>query len=250
MFKRALAAVLFAGVALPTAAQASVTINSITGNPGFLTGQIKYSPGGIVGSSGNTAQNLSVGRMRMTGIDNTTNTAVAFDTYCIDIFHWVQNGTFDLQPFTLADPVKQAQVAKLLGHTATFIDSAGTTAAQKDISAAIQMAVWEIVNEAGTSGYSLGNGLFQVSGSYGTVTGGARTLAQGYLDAMGGWATPTGFNYTMMAAINPQTNQRQVFLTAGAVPEPATWAMLIAGFGAIGGLMRKRRRPVASIAFA
>ena len=33
--------------------------------------------------------------------------------------------------------------------------------------------------------------------------------------------------------------------TAGAVPEPATWAMMIAGFGMIGAGMRTRRRKVA-----
>ena len=35
----------------------------------------------------------------------------------------------------------------------------------------------------------------------------------------------------------------------GAVPEPATWAMMIGGFGAIGGAMRYRRRNVA-VSFA
>ena len=29
---------------------------------------------------------------------------------------------------------------------------------------------------------------------------------------------------------------------SGAVPEPATWAMMIAGFGAVGGIMRRKRR--------
>ena len=32
------------------------------------------------------------------------------------------------------------------------------------------------------------------------------------------------------------------FAMASAVPEPATWAMLIAGFGMVGGIMRRRRR--------
>ena len=36
---------------------------------------------------------------------------------------------------------------------------------------------------------------------------------------------------------------------SGAVPEPATWAMMIGGFGAIGGAMRYRRRKVA-VSFA
>jgi hypothetical protein len=30
-------------------------------------------------------------------------------------------------------------------------------------------------------------------------------------------------------------------VTRGGVPEPATWAMLIAGFGLAGGMMRRRR---------
>lgn len=33
---------------------------------------------------------------------------------------------------------------------------------------------------------------------------------------------------------------------SGAVPEPATWAMMIGGFGAIGGAMRNRRRTVSA----
>jgi hypothetical protein len=31
----------------------------------------------------------------------------------------------------------------------------------------------------------------------------------------------------------------------GGVPEPATWTMLIAGFGLVGGLARRRRASVA-----
>jgi PEP-CTERM motif len=42
---------------------------------------------------------------------------------------------------------------------------------------------------------------------------------------------------------------RDVFRVNGAVPEPATWAMMIGGFGAIGGTMRYRRRRTA-ISFA
>lgn len=38
---------------------------------------------------------------------------------------------------------------------------------------------------------------------------------------------------------------------SGAVPEPATWAFMLVGFGAIGGALRaKRRKPTANISFA
>ena len=245
---RLAAAVLAGAVFSAVPAAASVTITGISGNPGFQTGRIIYTPGGIGGSPSNTAQNLYIGRIRMTGIDNSTLASVTFDAYCIDIFNWLQNGTFDLQAFSLPDAVKRGQVEKLLGHTAGFIDGAATAAQGRNISAAIQMAIWEIVNEAGTGGYSLDNGLFQVGASYGTVvSSGSRALAQGYLNNLSGWATPTGYRYTMMTAINPQNNQRQVFLAA-VVPEPSAWALLILGFGLVGGAMRQRRKT--AIAFA
>lgn len=37
---------------------------------------------------------------------------------------------------------------------------------------------------------------------------------------------------------------------AGAVPEPATWALMILGFGAVGGSMRRREAVAAKIRFA
>lgn len=242
-FKRFLAgAAVAAALAVPSVASASVTITTIAADPGFRTGRVSYAPGGIGGNPANTVQNLNIGRFKLSGIDNATMKAVTFETYCIDIFNYLHTGTFEIQAFALADAVKQAQVQKLLGHTAGFIDAAGTLAAKKDTSAAIQMAVWEIINEAGTSGYSLGTGQFKIDASYGTVNPTARTMAQGYLDSMGGWAQPSGFGYRMMTAINPQNNQRQIFLAAG-VPEPSAWALLIAGFGVVGGAMRSRRRP-------
>lgn len=245
------AAVLASAAFVATPAAASVTISSISGNPGFQTGQVIYTPGGIGGSASTTSANLYIGRIRLAGIDNSSMAAVTFDAYCIDIFNRLQNGTFDLQAFSLPDAVKQGQVETLLGYTATFIDNAATTAQKKTISAAIQMAVWEIVNEAGTAGYSLDKGLFQVGSSYGTVvSSGSRTLAQDYLDDLPNWATPTGYGFTMMTAINPANNQRQVFLAA--VPEPSAWALMILGFGLVGGALRKngRSRRRAAIALA
>ena len=36
----------------------------------------------------------------------------------------------------------------------------------------------------------------------------------------------------------------------GAIPEPATWLMMILGFGAIGGMMRAKRRQNVSVSYA
>lgn len=246
-FKLLAAGLALAGSTMASSASASVTITSITGSPGFLTGKVIYTPGGIGGVSARTSQDLGVGRLRLSGFDNTTMAAVTFDTYCIDIFNYIQGGTFNLQAFTLGDAVKENQVKRLLSGTAGYIAAASGGAAKKNISAAIQMAVWEIVNEGGTSGYSLDNGLFQM-GTTGSVTPGARALAQGYLDNLGSFRATGTSSYRMMAAISPVNNQRQVFLAAAGVPEPSAWALLILGFGTVGGAMRRRKR--AAIAFA
>ena len=248
-FKRVLAAMAatVAAAAIPASASASVTISGISGNPGFETGRVIYTPGGIGGAGGPTSRNLYIGRIRLTGIDNSTLAPVTFDSYCIDIFNYLQAGSFELQAFAMEDPVKQAQLRTLLSYTAGFIDAAATPLQAKDTSAAIQMAVWEIVNESGTSGYSLGGGLFRIATDWGSVVPNARGLAQSYLDNMGGWTADNNYRLRMMTAINPVNNQRQVFLAA-AVPEPSAWALMILGFGLVGGAMRARRRT--TVAFA
>ena len=249
-YKRILTAIgaVTVAAAIPAAASASVTITGIAGNPGFLTGKVVYTPGGIGGNASRTSQDLHIGRLRLSGTDNTTMQAVVFDTYCIDIFNYIQGGTFDIQAFSLSDPLKENQVKRLLSGTASYIGNAVGSTAKKNVSAAIQMAVWEIVNESGASGYSLGGGLFQIGASTGSVNPTARAMAQGYLDSLAGFSATGTHSYRMLTAINPINNQRQVFLAAAGVPEPSAWALLILGFGLVGGAMRSGRR--ARTAFA
>lgn len=52
-------------------------------------------------------------------------------------------------------------------------------------------------------------------------------------------ALPTGVSYTSRSG--------QFLTQTGAVPEPAAWAMLVLGFGAIGSLIRPRRAVAASV---
>jgi PEP-CTERM motif len=55
--------------------------------------------------------------------------------------------------------------------------------------------------------------------------------------------------FTWISTLGGQLNTGvDTLRTTGAVPEPATWAMMIGGFGAIGGAMRYRRRK-ASVSF-
>ena len=50
---------------------------------------------------------------------------------------------------------------------------------------------------------------------------------------------------------NPAINAFEAAnFSAGAVPEPAAWAMMIAGFGLIGGALRRQKKLTTSISFA
>ena len=229
-----------------------MTITSESGNPAFLTSQIIYGPGGIGGNPSTHSLNVYTGRTRLTGIDNSTMAAVTFDSYCIDIFDYLSanNATFEVGTFSLSNSTKQSDLRKLLLSSAADIDAASGGTSKQRTAAAIQLAVWEIVNEAGNTPYSLSGGDFHIDGTYGSVnTGGsssALTLAQGYLDGLGSAIIPAGSRLRTLDAINPINNQRQVFIAS--VPEPATWSMFILGFGLIGGAMRSRRK--AKVSFA
>lgn len=54
-------------------------------------------------------------------------------------------------------------------------------------------------------------------------------------------AVTTGFGNDDVGEYRLEINQ----VGAGAVPEPSTWAMIIAGFGIVGGALRRRRRTLA-----
>lgn len=67
-------------------------------------------------------------------------------------------------------------------------------------------------------------------------------LAQAAAALLGGLATP-GATYLNIHTANSPGGEIRTFLTP--VPEPATWAMLILGFGLVGAGVRMRRRTAA-----
>jgi len=57
-----------------------------------------------------------------------------------------------------------------------------------------------------------------------------------------------GFNYTQTGFSGWLTNTVTITATTLPVPEPASWALMLTGFGAIGGALRGRRRLALSFA--
>lgn len=215
---------------LPAAASAAtvVQINSYAFSDGARSGTL-HGPGPFNGAG------VGIGRFKLTGVDLATSDPVSYLTYCIDIMHALfVPGQYNVVPIAQLTPalssLKQAQIGALLSNTPAVTST--------DISAGIQLAVWEIGFESAPS-YDVNAGGFSVTGGNSAA---ARALANGYLAQLPGWTLPTGLRTLVL---DSAANQDQTFLAP--VPEPGIWAMLIAGFGAVGAALRRRRLTVGSI---
>jgi hypothetical protein len=95
-------------------------------------------------------------------------------------------------------------------------------------------------NTATSGGGVFGTGPFTSTGGPQLFSGptSAPTFLQGTFDLSGGPRYPQ-FTLTISA-----------LTTSGAVPEPASWAMMIAGFGLVGGAMRRRRGQTVKVGYA
>ena len=93
-----------------------------------------------------------------------------------------------------------------------------------------------------TAGCQIGNGLLDPTFCYGQ-TGYVTGLDLAAYDAM-------GWNLSVNALTYANTSTGSIYRQFAAVPEPTTWAMMIVGFGLVGGAMRRNRKVNARIRFA
>lgn len=96
-------------------------------------------------------------------------------------------------------------------------------------------------NEVGVAGGDSGGPQFDSFGRIMSVTSYGISFGTGFGDIRPGLNSSFG----EMSGFVPVYIHRDFIAGAMAVPEPATWAMLIAGFGLVGGALR-RRRPAAA----
>lgn len=227
MKMRLLLSAALLAAAVPSGAEAAYTITNYSFAPGSLTGTIQYTPT-------NLNLNVGIGRLKLTGTEQPGGDPASFLTYCVDIFHTLTvPATFGFAPIAtlIPDATKQTRLLTLIGNADALIAAAAN---KTEATAAVQLATWEIVNE-NTSSYGFSTGTFRSSGGN---SDGARALAMTYLDGVtsGAWGTPANGSLKLFYS---STSQSQI-LTA--VPEPATWAMMIAGFGLVGAMTRRRNR--------
>lgn len=192
-------------------------------------------------------ESVSIGRLELTGTSN--GQSVTFDTYCADIFSALGPGTFsnELTSTLGLSTVKLNQLTTFLANADALVTSTHNSV----YSAAAQLGVWEILNET-TSSYNLTIGSFYASGSALTTSfhhqDTAVQLANLWLKDVTSsvWKPIPGAE---LGVLDAARNQAQIYIIhhqlpppSDAVPEPASWLLMIAGFSAVGAMLRRQRR--------
>ena len=226
------AALLTAAAALPGAAGATTVY--VEGNA------VGPYPIGDFERNGTLWTGAGITQYRYDGYYVPGGEAAHFLGYCVDFLAPEITGLFDITPISayFPDEARQRQITILLGNT-TALETAATDDAEKLlIRTATQLAIWEIAEEtSGLQGIETGSFRALDNPDWPTYAD-ARAVADQYLlKSLGVWTPVAGKQAKLL--YNPDL-QSAVFLQA--VPEPATWAMMIGGVGVAGGLLRRRRQ--------
>lgn len=225
MKRYAFAAAAALSIVVPSVSQATtIQINSYTFPFGTENGTL------TLASSPYNGQSIGFGEFALVGVNvSAGNAPVSYLTYCVDLLHGLSvPGLYTVSPLSqIFNATQETNIVKIL---------ANTNATNADTSAAIQLAIWEVAFDNSSS---VTAGAFHVAGGNSAA---ATALANSYLSQLGSWTTQ-GRTATLLYS---QTNQSQVFLNA--VPESATWGMMIVGFGIVGASMRRRAKVTYRIA--
>jgi hypothetical protein len=198
--------------------------------PGALIANIYY-PG--IGGSG--SEDVRIGRVQLTGTDEGGNFA-SLATYCADIFDVLQPGTFSTADISVA-PFSAARLAA----ATTFLAHADPLVTNSTSSAAAQLGLWEILYETG------GNWDVRAGAFHSDVANSAANLANSWLADLASHDWLPDPTIGLQLLVPQRGNQLQFQLVAGNpqglpdVPEPASWTMMLGGFGLIGAMLRGRR---------
>lgn len=165
---------------------------------------------------------------------NDDGVASVLRAYCVDIF---QSASSTAQNYTLVDGITHfgAEKAADLGRLFTSFDAwNGSTSVTAQETAALQIAVWEIVNETARSAsrlqLDLASGNFKITAAAtGTVA-----LAQGWLNGLAG-----ANNWYQVSAY--ENASYQDYLVLNKVPEPGSLALVLGALGSMGLVARRRK---------
>jgi hypothetical protein len=197
-------------------------------------------------------------RVLKKGLGIAAGAALAFGATQASAAELVQNGGFQTGTFagwTQSGNTGSTTVSSLAGNASTFGARLGPVGS---IGTLTQM-LNTVANQTYTISFDLRNLQADAFNSFQVLFGGVQIYASGaggfpasYLTFNGFTGTSTGaqtalvFNFRQDPSYYLLDNVSVQGLAA--VPEPATWMMLLLGFGMVGSVMRSRRRRVSAFA--
>lgn len=150
----------------------------------------------------------------------------SFQAFCIDPFQW-SSGTPTTYDQTTLSPTFSA--AKITSITKLFNFGYAGAVGNNLNAAAMQLALWEVANDDGNL---MTGGVHKTASTNAALVTQTNFLLSNYAAA----SATSLYNFTFY-----KSTAKQDFVTVTAVPEPEAFAMLLAGLGLMGTVIRRRK---------
>jgi len=171
-----------------------------------------------VHAPGHLAHNLTVNAGQLC----VTYLGEDYDAFCVDIDQHAGSG--EVEEWTVYDLPQNGDLIAFLFETYADGVTTGVEAA------ALQVAIWEVLSETDDSFFDLTSGNFRIRKNDAAVT-----LATAYLSTV-----PDSYTPTVEPVVLHSETRRDVIISGGQVPEPAS--LSVVSLGAVLMLVRRRRR--------
>ena len=216
---------LLAAAALVACASQANALESVS-FPGFAHGSQNV---GYTLSAPNMTAN---GTAAAGGFLTSLNGGPSFTTYCIDLYHTINMGP-TYNDYSIVSGASYAFATPNPANTSANdnigkLFAAGHTVNSAQTEAAFQLAIWELTYET-TGSFSVLSGDAKFSGNSTTLS-----LAQSWLDGLGAVSSASA-----LSVLSSPTHQDVVYTTP--VPEPETYALMLAGLMGISFVAKRRQ---------